>query len=108
MQKGTGVFYWGVQKGTREPCLKKTPVPFFRPTTTWSGLGSTVQAWLDGTVTNHGLFFPDLGNAVAGTEEASGDYVKWTLDAQIVGVPEPSTLALAALTPRNRAFVLKG
>lgn len=70
------------------------------PTTTWSGLASTVQDWLDGAVTNNGLFFPDTGEFSL-TEVTATENVSWTLDAQIVSapaptVPEPSTFCLAA------------
>lgn len=63
-------------------------------TTTWSGLGPVVQDWVDGSLTNNGLFFPDVA-VFANAEFTDVSNVTWTLDALIV--PEPSTFALAAL-----------
>ena len=60
-------------------------------TTVWSGLGSTVQDWLDGTDTNYGLFFPDPGGS-GGVDYTAVENVSWTLDASIV--PAPSALVL--------------
>jgi len=69
-------------------------------TTSWSGLESLVQDWLDGDQTNNGLIFTwvKLTSAPRQNESftASGN-TRWVLDAEIVAVPEPSSVVLLGL-----------
>ena len=58
--------------------------------TVWTGLGSTLQSWLDGSTTNNGLFFADTGFTLGENEETLATNVYWTIDAQISAVPVPA------------------
>jgi len=56
--------------------------------TLWSGLASTVQAWLDGTVDNNGLVFPDSDDAsTLASYTLDLDTVFWTIKARERPIP---------------------
>ena len=69
-------------------------------TTVWSGLASTVQDWLDGTVVNYGLMFDDAGGAGPPAYTAVAN-VLWTLDAEIVAIPAGPPLELTGVGVSN-------
>ncbi len=61
---------------------------------TWD-LTTEVQDWLSGAdATNYGLFFAENGAGASNYTEPAN--VQWTIDAQIVAVPEPSAYAAIA------------
>mgnify|MGYP002623686185 CR=1 FL=1 len=65
-------------------------------TTQWSALGPLLQDWLDGTLDNHGLFFPYIGDSES-YEFTDVQFVTFEIEAEIVEsepVPEPSSLVL--------------
>ncbi len=59
--------------------------------TTFTGLASLVQSWVNGS-TNDGLFFP---TSAGDADYTSASAVSWTLNA--IATPEPSSLLMLAL-----------
>ena len=58
--------------------------------TEWTGLGSTLQSWLDGATVNNGLFFAYSGSLLDLPEFTATSNVVWTIDAQVSAVPVPA------------------
>tara|TARA_B110000908_G_scaffold104176_1_gene122655 strand:- start:3418 stop:4143 length:726 start_codon:yes stop_codon:yes gene_type:complete len=64
--------------------------------TSWNGLTSVLQDWVDGTVDNEGLIFSYAGNEGRSARVAEAN-ISWEMDVSIVAVPEPSSAALLGL-----------
>ena len=58
--------------------------------TQWTGLGSTLQSWLDGATVNNGLFFAYSGSVLDFEEYTAASNVTWTIDATVSAVPVPA------------------